>query len=192
MSRTIFIPWEKATKAFGVDADGDQFDRSDYAYDNAQTFCREAEIDDPDVCDEIRFKIEENIGASVFEKELDTIGDYIEQAIGHVKKGAVTSVQTVNKGRKQGIRVTITPAFVSAAAEIFGGTGLAGDTYSSALRNVKPDTVLNAASLVADVYGLMSFDQFHDSAFDRWEPDTGSYQSIRKYADKLSKKRGRR
>ena len=191
-SRTVYISAEKAFKHFDIDDEKLTFD----SWEAASGFIREYnEGCDPDDCldedaeERVREAIESRSGTSIFEKQLDTIADFIEQSLNHVNRDAVSGTKVVARGRRAGIGVTITPAFVSAAAQIFGGTGLTGDTYSSSLRGVTASAVMNAASTTSDVYGTRSFDRFLDSAFDRWEPDTGSYWELKKVAEKKPRRR---
>ncbi len=189
MSKSVFISAEKALKAFDL-YDSDDSWLQDYAAEATRGFCQENEVEG-DAEYAVQDAIWDKVSSADFEKKLDTIANFIEQSLNHVRKGAVTDTKVVAKGKRAGICVEIGKEFVSAAAEIFGGTGLVGDTYSKALKDVTANSIINAASIAPEVYGIRSFDRLKDSAFDRWEPDTGSWSALKKIADKASRKRRR-
>ena len=185
MSKTIHIGWEKAFKAFGIkDDDDDSLLR--YADGASSSFCREAGIDgDEDACMRVNDAVWGNVQSAMFEKNLDTIADFIEESLNHVARGAIEDVKVIPKGKRAGISVTLGKPFVGAAAQVFMGTGLAGDWYKGP---ATANAILNAAQIVPEVYGTRSFSRFRDSAFDRWEPNTGSYYDLKKIAAKRSRK----
>lgn len=187
MSKVIFIPAHKVLSSLSFkDDDGEYL--SIFAHENAKAYCRDNEVDE-DCYDNLFEAIESTASASVFEKQLDTAADFIEQTINHVNKKAIENVKVVSKGRRAGIRVMVGQSFLSVYRQAVEGYGFPTETRK--MSDVTAGSVLTAARMIPEVYGTQSWDRFKDSAFDRWEPRVPSHRELSKKVDRRHRGRYR-
>jgi len=188
---------DKVLETIGVKDPKDHEGYSDYSWDATRNFMREfianefspEEVNRGDVEElienDVREAIETNVMHSLAVKTQRAIEDVLDRAA----QSAGVSIN-VSFDRRGNVIVDISAADLlkiwRQEVEGMGYAAWGGDEKASDIKGVHQ--LINIFNLRTEVYGGTSMERYFEGEFDRWEPDTGSYWTLKKIAEKSLKR----